>query len=391
MDQSRTIIMLSGWMQSGKDTVGEYLCKHFGFHRFAFADVLKDEISEMFDISRESLDTTKGKSTIYDKTTGKTVRDLLITHGQQRRAEYLDYWVERVIRTIEQKESSGTQFFNKIVITDWRFPNEYFSLKSWLAKESGSTIYSWRINRWKDPPLKDETELALDDFHFDLVLNNQGSIAELYEMTRKSTYNLKDPRVGILLVDVDEVLLKWIDGFSSWVTQKGYTLSQEYPISWNLETWIRRENGETMDIDSVRNLVSEFNHSAYFEHLKPCAYSETALREIKNAGFHIVTISSCTDNVDAIKKREVNLAQVFGNSIDVIICLALGSCKKNVLATFPPCIWIDDNPVNVRVGNSLGHKSYIMKRPWNATQLMEDAFDLDVLTDWNHAKKVILQ
>lgn len=392
----RTVVMLSGWMQSGKDTVGSYLCKHFGFSRFAFADVLKDEVSEMWNVPRDMLDTGEGKATVIEPETGRTARDVLIAHGQRRRSENPAYWVERVIHSIESKEKKdeheGTRItIRRIVITDWRFPNEYAFFKRYICSdEAKGKVHAWRIDRWTTPPLRDPTELALDDFPFDCVLLNARDVAHLYQMTREIMWKLDDPNVHILLTDVDEVLLRWIDGFSEWVQGEGYTVNALFPDSWYLSTWIIAPDGTHLTDEQVHEIVLRFNHSERFAHLQPCSDSREALAALKSLGWNIVAISSCTDNVEAGERRRENLQKVFGESIDYIFLLPLASCKRSVLKKFSPSLWIDDNAVNVRAGLEMGHNAFLMRRPWNESSLAKQEYEgLPVFEHWNHVLKFV--
>ena len=164
------VIMLSGWMKSGKDTVGEYLCRKHGFRRLAFADALKDEVAACYGVDRGTLDTQEGKAAAWDAS-GRTIRDLLIWHGQARRALDQDYWCHKVVGAIR---SSGG---GDIVITDWRFPNEHEALS---RQCECAVVQTWRIQRWSRPPKTDSTELALDATAFDQTIRNTASVADLY-------------------------------------------------------------------------------------------------------------------------------------------------------------------------------------------------------------------
>lgn len=154
------IVILSGWLQAGKDTMGEVLCKRFGFKRYAFADVMKDELASVLKIDRKLLDCGKGKKLVHE---GKTIRQHLIDYGQGKRKEDPYVWVKKVCEKINKDKPQ------LVVITDWRMPNEIEG----VIKEFGhDNVISCRINRWIEPPLKDYTELALDDFPFDHVISN---------------------------------------------------------------------------------------------------------------------------------------------------------------------------------------------------------------------------
>ena len=164
----RRIVLLSGWLKSGKDTVGEYLCRAHGFRRLAFADALKDEVSETYGIPRDLLDSQDGKD-LPVGSSGQTVRDLLIRHGQWRRSQDPAYWIHKVLREIQQATGH-------IVITDWRFPHEFDVIDSAV----GGGAEKWRVQRWAAPPKLDESEVALDSMQFGVTLANTGTLADLY-------------------------------------------------------------------------------------------------------------------------------------------------------------------------------------------------------------------
>lgn len=169
------IIMVSGYLKSGKDEIGRHLCKSHGFVRFAFADLLKQQVSELFNLNRAVLDTQTGKDALIR---GRTVRSILIEHGQRRRRQNENYWVDCVIKALKK---GG---WKRVVITDWRFPNEYTRLSQY------ATVQSWRVDRWDTPPLNDETETALDSFPFDVRIANKGTLSDLYDTVDTTTRTL---------------------------------------------------------------------------------------------------------------------------------------------------------------------------------------------------------
>lgn len=166
------IIMLSGYMGSGKDTVGKLLKGH-GFIRYAFADIMKDEVARLYKIDRSSLDTVAGKESKAMLSDGKatTVRRILIDHAQGQRREDIHHWARR---TLDRILGSGHE---RIVITDWRFPSEW----DFLCRNTAGKVVTWRVERYEAPPLIDPTEIALDTFPFDDIILNQGTVEELRE------------------------------------------------------------------------------------------------------------------------------------------------------------------------------------------------------------------
>jgi hypothetical protein len=378
MAERGTLIMLSGWMQSGKDTVGELLCDSFGFRRFAFADALKDEVSQLYGIQRGSLDSGPGKAAVHDYVTGETVRELLIRHGELRREEDVHYWVKRLLQAMEEDGAVGN--LPLVVVTDWRFAAEYDGVKEHLGP--AWKVVTWRVSRWDKPPLADPTEMALDYFPFDILIRNVADKDFLFDTVCQSVYDLSPPNIRIFLTDVDEVLLDWVTAFSDFVTVQGYTVDTRGPLGWNLSRCVTKSGGEPCDELEVTRLVGLFNSSTRFRNLRPCAGAVDAIRRLRIHRFHVVAISSCLDpeNADVIRQhRSANLRQIFGTDIQRVVCVPLGASKKQALAAFPPSVWVDDNPRHVQDGRDVGHRAYLMTRPWSV-----DVKPQCAVRDWRH-------
>lgn len=173
-------------MQSGKDTVGNYLCQKYGYTRFAFADELKNEVAELYGVDPMLMNTIQGKNTVLKVLTNglvetMTVRQLLINHGSLKRKLDQNYWAKVIAEKIIAKKISNLHLERqtKIVITDWRLPNEFDIIKEYCKEEN---VYRLRIDKWDEPPSNDYTEIALDNFDFDKVIDNKNiNLTTLYE------------------------------------------------------------------------------------------------------------------------------------------------------------------------------------------------------------------
>lgn len=345
------VIMVSGYLQSGKDVVGKRLCQAHGFTRVAFADLLKQQVSELFNLNRAALDTQVGKDAVVR---GRTVRSILIEHGQLRRKQNANYWVECVLDTIQ------IQKYKRVVITDWRFPNEYAR----LAEQA--VVRSWRIDRWDAPPLIDETEIALDSFPFDVRIDNKGSLADLCAKVDE----LAPPT--FLLLDVDGVILRWIDGFKQFLQANGYGIASAYPTRCDMTGWITEP-------DALHDLIVSFNRSPGFASLAPYDDALAALKNLKRlTKCTVVAISSCGDETVVVENRERNIKKHFDGLVDEIVCLPLGSSKAGTLKKYPPSVWVDDIVKNVIDGVSVGHDAVLCSRPWS----MPEGGAADLGVDW---------
>lgn len=198
------IFIISGWKQSGKDTVAHYLVKNHGFKRIAFADILKDDVSDKYDVPREHLDDNQKKDQpifslpvlakdpfaiqIHQILNGEfaavdgenywTPRALCILEGSVKRSVDPNYWVNAAIRKMKDQSQN-------YVISDARFKNEISSLEEAFPL---STV-SIRIDRFDANTSQDPSETNLDSFQFKYRLNNKLSenktLIDLYSQLEK--------------------------------------------------------------------------------------------------------------------------------------------------------------------------------------------------------------
>jgi cytidylate kinase len=157
------IILLSGKAGSGKDAAALILCEEMQFHRLAFADVLKEDVAKQTGIPIQTFHAKK--DIIYDA--GISYRTLLIEHAAAAKAVDIDIYARKVADLILAKP-------NKWVISDWR---HYSELKCLLNR--GLTVVTVRINRPATALRSHFTETELDNYEFDHVIENDGSISDL--------------------------------------------------------------------------------------------------------------------------------------------------------------------------------------------------------------------
>ena len=150
------IIAISGKLQSGKDTIADYLVLKHGFTRIAFADKLKDIAKDLFN---------------WDGVKDDSGRKLLQELGCQMRNVRKDVWVDYVFRAIRKHNDMNW------VITDVRFLNEFKSLKLLGAK-----MFRVERNINRDGDIHTHpSETELDGQIFLEIINNNSTIEELYK------------------------------------------------------------------------------------------------------------------------------------------------------------------------------------------------------------------
>lgn len=168
----RRILLISGKAGAGKDTVGDLIVNNFKWQKLSFASTLKDEVSHIYQINRNLLDTQEGKrqNNRYDMTN----RDLLISYGMAMRQKDPEYWVKKLMEKMQIVRGN-------VVITDFRFPNEFYKLKEVF----GSNLKTMRVSRANIPQIDSITERLLDNFYFDYYIDNNTTTVDLMrQLTR---------------------------------------------------------------------------------------------------------------------------------------------------------------------------------------------------------------
>jgi len=175
------IRLVCGYKRTGKDTLVKMFngtedfkwivykhptnTNHFHIEpteRVGFADKLRTEVDVMLKLDTQSVDYDTYKEVVVKD--GKTYRDFLIDHAAVRRAENIDYWVSRA------KNWDELYSDNKIMITDWRYPNELTYLKQF----DNLNVVTIRLFRSDVPIPPDDmiSEHQLDKISTDYLLVN---------------------------------------------------------------------------------------------------------------------------------------------------------------------------------------------------------------------------
>jgi hypothetical protein len=163
------IIGLTGYAQSGKDTMAGML---IGLHKYdnrAFADPIRKLLYETNPLVKDEY-RVKGVVDAYGWDRAKVefpeLRRLLQTLGVGARTVFNDqFWVAQGL--------AGLSAGDKVVITDVRFPNEADAIKSlggqiWRVKRIGVGAVNAHIS-----------ETAMDGYKVDQIFINNGSIEDL--------------------------------------------------------------------------------------------------------------------------------------------------------------------------------------------------------------------
>lgn len=191
------LYILSGWAGSGKDTCAKHLVDRYNYSSFAFADLLREVCSKIFDIpmeyflNRELKDAplahlpfnlTDGMTDLLSGAIAKdlktfpndpgtryhTPRTILLSQAMLIRAIDPNTFITEVLAKIGCKE--------KVVISDARFKSEIQGIKKYHPK--AKTI---RLMSKNQRASMSDIENSLNDYAFDYYIMNDGSLEQLYK------------------------------------------------------------------------------------------------------------------------------------------------------------------------------------------------------------------
>lgn len=166
------LILLNGLIGSGKDTVANYLVERHNFVKVTFGGVLKDVVAAAFGWPRELVEGDTEKSREWRnqvdqwwarrlKMPNLTPRWVLQIWGTNLIRQYFhdDMWIAACERKIKEHIDAG----RRVVVSDYRFPQEY-TVRNVVCEELVGTIPNFcaiRIER--NPP--EWTKVVTDHRH----------------------------------------------------------------------------------------------------------------------------------------------------------------------------------------------------------------------------------
>lgn len=161
------IIGLSGYAQSGKDTVADILVKEYGYKRLAFADNVRKVLYDLNPfVYGEPLQVRVDAEGWENAKKEPLVRILLQSLGEAVRKHISnDAWI---IATFSSMDAES-----RYVIPDVRFTNE-----ADIIKVCGGQV--WRVSRPGVGPINRHiSEVDMDSYEAHKYIQNEGSLEDL--------------------------------------------------------------------------------------------------------------------------------------------------------------------------------------------------------------------
>jgi hypothetical protein len=175
------IIGLTGYAQSGKDTVANTLVEQYGYTRVAFADKIREflyEVNPMVGCSpsgylKDLVDLIGWDAAKQEPQVRRLLQDLGVG---ARKVFGENFWVQQALK--------DAHFEGNYVITDVRFTNEADIIK----KYDNSQL--WRVKRNGVNPVNAHiSESQMDGYPVDQIFTNNGSIEDLAALIKTRMSN----------------------------------------------------------------------------------------------------------------------------------------------------------------------------------------------------------
>lgn len=166
------IIGLTGYAQSGKDTVAKILVDNYGYTRIAFADKIREFLYETapdyIKLLVDEVGWEKAKQ-------NQAVRELLQNTGVGARKVFGEgFWVHEAMKTMLNDPRPDLNY----VVTDVRFLNEADMIKAnhgqiWRVKRIGVGAVNAHVS-----------ETQMDGYPVDQIFVNNGTIEDLEALVK---------------------------------------------------------------------------------------------------------------------------------------------------------------------------------------------------------------
>ncbi len=180
-----------------------------------------------------------------------------------------------------------------------------------------------------------------------------------------------------IILDCDDVLLDWIKRFRFFCMSERFLDPDEVgPGSWSMAEWL----GVTED--EAFSMIQDFNASHHFAFLDAVDGAQEAIKRLSR-GHTLHVLTACAKDAETIERRELNLQREFGPVFWTVQCLALGESKAAHLRAFDPGIWIEDNYKHAVAGVEAGHRTFLRRRPHNASLEAASIPEITWFTEWS--------
>lgn len=168
---------------------------------------------------------------------------------------------------------------------------------------------------------------------------------------------------NIILVDCDGVLVDWEAKFHTWMLARGFRARENHS-----DYYLISDRYHDLDRNQSKQLIRYFNESAAVRFMPPLRDSIYWVKRLNwKMGYRFHVITSLSSDLDAQNLRQQNLADLYGDVFDRVLCLDTGSDKDQALEQYRDsgCWWIEDKPENALAGLERGLRPILIAHDHN--------------------------
>ncbi|MFG6082247.1 hypothetical protein ACEUZ9_002891 [Paracoccus litorisediminis] len=187
------------------------------------------------------------------------------------------------------------------------------------------------------------------------------------------------PKSGIIILDCDEVLLSWDDGFRKFLMMSGRLELDPGPqLGTSLEDWLFTSRKRALE------WIGDFNDQpgTGFDRLLPVSGAVEGVMRLREAGYRLMVLTACSDLAATLERRHENLVSIFGDVFEEVRGVPVAGSKLGELKRHGPSILIDDNVKNAEAARQAGHDPVIMRASHNSERFSDYHAGYHGVDDW---------
>lgn len=404
----KKIIVLSGYSNCGKETVcDEIINSHTknNIQRIGVLDSVKRHVSNYYSFPIEYCQTKDDKEKqfysveediipggllmddkqyveemiyrkhVLHKYAPPTVNDIITKNEKQFLETDKNSLIDKVIDEINESDQKT------FIIPDIRFKHQIDRLKSYFLNVR--VVY---IHRFEENKTGDNTEYELDNYPFDNIIMNTGTLDDLKIIVKDLELH---KRIPFVIFDIG-VLLDWMTPFLEWIVNKNIPTLTSRPYNLQLDDFFDMEN-----INYIKNLnvneedkktlcenefkktiLNDFHKSKTSTYLEETAFSEKLKQYIGRRRMIVINEIPKVNKQIVKKVRLLKLKEYFGNIFHEIINLDHGDyndvSRRITLNRYPKdTLYFCENYHNAEAGHNAGMDAKLVKN--------RDAVSFDVI------------
>jgi len=187
----------------------------------------------------------------------------------------------------------------------------------------------------------------------------------------------------LILTDIDESCLIWIDPFFDWVKNNLGINHNRNPKVWEFKDQLGVSTSDEADA-----IIRQFNETHYFGQLDPYPHAKEVITQLHSEGWEFIGISTCSASETTQRLRDENIARVFGKAFIRTHCIEHHIGKEPTLKQYSGTWWVEDNTHWAETALTYDHKPFIITQPYNVNFKHPK---IPRVADWREIYKMVSQ